>query len=353
MNISKPTILINEKQCRENIAIMAKKAEKHNLIFRPHFKTHQSARIGEWFREAGIDSITVSSVEMAEYFADHGWKKISIAFPFNKLEIDSINRLAEIVELNLLILTENSITFLENNLTSKVGIFLEIDTGYHRSGIHYNKKEQIFQILERIKNDKLVFKGFLTHSGHSYQSESPEQILSIHQDTLLKMKELKSIFAQKHPDLIISIGDTPSCSLADNFEGIDEIRPGNFIFYDMMQYNLSSCNFEQISLAVACPVVALYPERDEIIIYGGAVHLSKEFIFVDEKQTYGFVTEPKGDHWGDPIPDMFIKSLSQEHGIIKVQSEQMSKYEIGDILIVLPIHSCLTMNLLHHSLRIT
>ena len=29
-------------------------------------------------------------------------------------------------------------------------------------------------------------------------------------------------------------------------------------------------------MVIACPVVALHPERKEVIIYGGAVHLSKD-----------------------------------------------------------------------------
>ena len=70
---------------------MAAKAKNNNIIFRPHFKTHQSKKVGEWFREEGVDKITVSSVSMAKYFIEHNWKDITIAFPFNILEIDDIN----------------------------------------------------------------------------------------------------------------------------------------------------------------------------------------------------------------------------------------------------------------------
>ncbi len=73
---------------------MAQKAKAHNLIFRPHFKTHQSAEIGNWFKDEGVNKITVSSVQMAEYFAESGWKDILIAFPVNIRETEQINRLA-------------------------------------------------------------------------------------------------------------------------------------------------------------------------------------------------------------------------------------------------------------------
>ncbi|RLD73544.1 MAG: alanine racemase, partial [Bacteroidetes bacterium] len=80
-NIQTPTLILNKALVLENIQFMAEKARKHHLSFRPHFKTHQSAEIGNWFKDAGVDKITVSSVSMAEYFAKHGWKDITIAFP--------------------------------------------------------------------------------------------------------------------------------------------------------------------------------------------------------------------------------------------------------------------------------
>jgi len=33
--------------------------------------------------------------------------------------------------------------------------------------------------------------------------------------------------------LKISYGDTPTCCVSENFPGVDELRPGNFIFFDM------------------------------------------------------------------------------------------------------------------------
>ena len=72
IEIIRPTFVIDKEVCLQNIEKMAEKAKAHNLRFRPHFKTHQSAKIGEWFRLFGVDAITVSSVSMAEYFAMNG-----------------------------------------------------------------------------------------------------------------------------------------------------------------------------------------------------------------------------------------------------------------------------------------
>ena len=84
LKITRPTLLLDEQKCRANIARMAEKASGNKLIFRPHFKTHQSLELGRWFKDYGVTSITVSSVEMAEYFSSE-WNDITFAFPLNTI----------------------------------------------------------------------------------------------------------------------------------------------------------------------------------------------------------------------------------------------------------------------------
>ncbi|MBC8384570.1 MAG: alanine racemase [Candidatus Cloacimonetes bacterium] len=347
LNITKPTLILDKQKCLDNIKFMTEQAKDHNLVFRPHFKTHQSAEIGCWFREFGTNSITVSSVEMAEYFAENGWQDITIAFPFNLLEIARIDKLAAKIKLNLLVVSENSFDFLIKRIKHKIGFFIEIDTGYHRTGISANDLLQIEKILEKTKQAKLVdFKGFLTHAGNTYQAKSKKEIAHIHFDSINKLKKLKAYFRKDFSELMVSIGDTPSCSLMDDFPDVDEIRPGNFVFYDLMQNKPGICSSEQIAVAVACPIVAKYPERNEMVIYGGAIHLSKEYLPInDGSKLFGKIVEFSDEKWSDPVAGAYLSSLSQEHGTIKINPAEMEKFKIGDIVGILPVHSCLTANL--------
>ncbi|HDR51998.1 MAG TPA: hypothetical protein ENN90_10345, partial [Mariniphaga anaerophila] len=41
----------------------------------------------------------------------------------------------------------------------------------------------------------------------------------------------------------------------------------------------------------------------------------------------------------------YVSRLSQEHGIIKVSQKNFSHFKIGDLVEIVPIHSCLTANL--------
>lgn len=348
MNITEPTLILNKKQCLRNIRNMISKSEINNLKFRPHFKTHQSIIIGDWFRNFGINSITVSSIKMAKYFAGNNWNDITVAFPVNILEINEINKLAQTINLNILITSDTIIPFLNDNLKYSVGVFIKIDTGYHRAGIAIENTNIIDSLINKIELSSLLsFKGFLTHDRHTYKAKSIDEINRIHDLTINKYKNLKNRYINKYKNLIISIGDTPSCSICNDFNGIDEIRPGNFVFYDTMQADLGSCTINQIAIALACPVVDINAKRNEIVIYGGAVHLSKEFILnSDNTKNFGLVVKFKNNGWSEPINDTFVCSLSQEHGIIKTTNNFLNKIKIGDIVGILPVHSCLTANLM-------
>jgi D-serine deaminase-like pyridoxal phosphate-dependent protein len=342
--IIRPTLLLDKGKCLVNIRMMAEKAARHNLIFRPHFKTHQSAVIGEWFRKEGVNAITVSSLKMAEYFTKHGWNDITLAFPFNILETENLNRIPLQVKMNLTLLDTGTVNYLNQHLTRPAGVFIKIDAGCHRTGIESDDLSSIKKILDAIGTEgPLQFSGFLVHSGHTYQAKLKAAIESIHQSTLEKLDRLRHAFSSIKQDLVISIGDTPSCSIMDDFKGVDEIRPGNFVFYDSMQWHLGSCEFSQIAVAVACPVVAVHAGRNEIIIHGGAVHFSKDHLLSDDGTVfYGEVVTFNGSGWSNPVPDTFLRSLSQEHGIVRAGHKFISEVKPGMIIGIIPVHSCLT-----------
>ncbi len=345
--ITKPSLLLDEQKCRRNIQLMAEKADRNGVVFRPHFKTHQSLEIGRWFRDYGVNKITVSSLDMAQYFAAE-WEDITVAFPVNILEIDTINELAEKISLNLLVESKEAIQFLQRNLKHAVGFFVKIDVGTHRTGMDPENKQAIGEILSlSSKEDKLQFKGFLAHAGHSYQCRSRKEIQKVFNETTLIMTKLKAQYVDDYPDLLISVGDTPGCSVVDDFSGIDEIRPGNFVFYDLMQVQIGSTDFDHIAVAMACPVVAIHESRNEMVVYGGGVHFAKDRLEDEELGViYGRVVEPQNAGWGKVIPGMYIRSLSQEHGVVVAPEGEISKYNIGDLLIVLLVHSCMSADLM-------
>lgn len=354
MDITQPTLVLNKTVCLRNIEIMLEKSKRHNLIFRPHFKTHQSIEVGKWFRNFGVKQITVSSVQMARYFITDGWDDITIAFPFNTLQHKQLNEISALSKINIVFDNHISAELLKDKIKNKVGVFIKITTGFKRVGIAYNAFSEIDRLLDSISQNKYFnFKGFITHAGHSYLVKSKNEVQNIHFDQLKKMNALKERYKKSYPDLIISVGDTPGSSVSEYFKGADEIRPGNFVFYDLTQHQIGSCKIDDIAVRLYCPVISKQSYQNEIVIYGGAIHLSKDWIAnIDGKPLYGRIVIRKNN---EPIllkPSEYLCRLSQEHGVIKVSPETFNFIEVGDIVEIIPVHSCLTAHAMGHYLSL-
>lgn len=179
-SIEKPTLILDPKICRANIQRMAERAERCKVKFRPHCKTHQSAVISEWFREVGVDAITVSSVEMASYFADvGGWRDITIAFTVNIRQIQEINRLASIAQLGLIVESVDMVRLLQEKLGHPVKLWLDVDTGYHRTGIDWEASTEILDLARTVQSSsKTILAGLLTHPGHTYKATTLAEVES-------------------------------------------------------------------------------------------------------------------------------------------------------------------------------
>lgn len=357
MTPTQPTLLIWKQRAIRNIQMMVSKARECGVSFRPHFKTHQSLQVGTWFREMGVNGITVSSLDMATAFAAAGWGDITIAFPVNPHQITALERLSARTKLNLLVESTAIVDQLDQSLSApavsekkdKLDIWIKVDCGYRRSGIPAENKEQIITLAGRInRSDKIVFRGLLTHAGHSYRARGRDVLGQLYKEQARIMGAVKTaLIGSGFADTLVSVGDTPSCSAAKDISGVDEIRPGNFVFYDLQQLAIGSCFEEDLAAAVICPVVSTQSSRDEVIVYGGAVHLSKDYL-TDEngKKIFGRVSLPEDGGWGKFFSRSFVSGLSQEHGIIRCETELMRQLNIGSHLVILPVHSCLSANLL-------
>ncbi len=354
-SITKPTLLLNEIKAKDNLDYVLKKIKNQKFNFRPHFKTHQSAAIGEWFRDLGINQITVSSVEMAEYFANSGWSDILIAFPINLREINAIIKLAHAITLSVLIESAEVAAQLDVLIDTQVGVWIKVDVGAGRTGIMWTDLEKFESIARSIKSSRnLKLQGVLTHSGHTYRASGQSEIQKIYYESLDRLQIVKRYLETKNLGPIkISVGDTPSTIAVSEYGDIDEIRPGNFIFYDVQQTIAGVCGIENIAVAVACPVVSTHPERLEATIYGGAIHFSKDFFhYQGSTIAYGFVVAVTENGWDDHKVIGYVKSLSQEHGILRIYETEMENVKPGEIICVLPAHSCLTVQVMRNYLNL-
>lgn len=348
-HITSPRVLVDRQRAQRNIARMQQKANDASVSLRPHFKTHQSVEIGRWFRDAGTLAIAVSSVRMAQQFESAGWHDIMVAIPLNPRELAALNRLAANCTLTVTIEHEDALTLL-SRLSHGVNVVIEVDAGYGRTGVDYLQHRRVSQLANSaLALPQVERVGLMLHAGNSYQAVGDAQIEAIHELSLQRLAKVKEAIAEPaRSQLFVSAGDTPTCSRMASFPGVDEIRPGNYVFYDLQQQHIGACDWDDIALAVACPVIARYPERQEVVVHGGAVHFSKDSLQSPSrysgKPCYGQVMQTTEEGWqAKPLEGVYVHGLSQEHGKVHMPANLIEQTQLGDLLVIVPAHSCLTM----------
>ncbi|MCC5906526.1 MAG: alanine racemase [Balneolaceae bacterium] len=337
-SIKKPTLILDEVRCRKNINRVAERAKKAGCIFRPHFKTHQSIEVGKWIREAGVTGITVSSTSMAHYFAQDSWDDITIAFPFFPAQLHDLKELEKLSKLRLFLNENNHLQLLNDELENPFDFVIEIDPGFGRTGVKHNNFDLMDSLIQKSKKlEKCNFHGFYIHDGRTYQAQGKDGVKKAIEESISILTNLKN----RYPDASVSLGDTPSSSLLDpsDFELIDEITPGNFVFYDWMQVRIGSCTLDEVALFVVLPAAQYFKGEKRAMLHGGAVHLSKDYIVQNGRNNFGqqvqFAQQIKAEDGA------FITALSQEHGTLSGVSTEPK----NGFVWICPIHSCLTANL--------
>ena len=212
---------------------------------------------------------------------------------------------------------------------------LEVDTGLRRTGVPYDAAVERAQEIQAF--DNLDLGGIYTYRG-AVLGGSPT--LDRKGAGLEEGELMVSLAARMRERGIevrdVSLGSTPTAEYAAGVEGVTEIRPGTYIFYDRMQARLGACSLEECAATVVCTVVSR-PREDLAVIDGG----SKTFATDVQPGTEPLRLEGFGHVVGHP--EAKLERLTEEHGMLAVRGED--DLEVGDTLRIIPNHVCSTVNL--------
>lgn len=339
-DLTTPAFLIERSALHRNCDRMRQKALDSGVAFRPHVKTHKSAEIGRIQHAGRVGPITVSTLAEAEFFASHGFRDITYAVPIPPEKLARAAALASRIDrLGVLIDSERALRAIEEYAASHAttfDVFLKVDCGYHRAGVDPQSPDSVRLAIAIARSEAARFQGLLTHAGHSYHARDAEDIRRVAAEESACLSRFRAILASEGlGETPRSIGSTPTASVVQRFDDCDEVRPGNYVFYDAFQATIGSCALADCAVSVLTTVVGSYPERGAIIVDAGALALSKDRgpDHVDPEFGYGLVCDLELR----PLP-MKIEALSQEHGKISAHTH----VPVGARLRIVPNHSCLT-----------
>jgi D-serine deaminase-like pyridoxal phosphate-dependent protein len=339
--LTTPAFLVDREVVQRNCEAMLAKARASGVAFRPHVKTHKTVEVGRMQHGGTAGPITVSTLAEAELFAGAGFRDITYAVPIAPQKLGAAAALAARVErLAVLVDSERALHAIEEFSASNgttFDVFLKVDCGYHRAGVDPESPDSVRLAVALARSEAVRFQGLLTHAGHSYDAGGVDEIRRIAAEEAGALTRFRALLAADGlGDTRRSVGSTPTLSVLDRFTECDEVRPGNYVFYDAFQATIGSCRREDVAVSVLTTVVGSYPERSSIIVDAGALALSKDIgpEHVSPRFGYGLVC----DLALQPLP-MRIAALSQEHGRIVVSGHVPP---VGTQLRILPNHSCLT-----------
>jgi len=343
-SLKTPSLVLDLDRVKRNARRMSERITQFGVDLRPHVKTHKSVEVARIQTEGHSGAVTVSTLAEARAFSEHGFSQITYAIPIEPGKFSEAINLSRTCELSLI--TDDLDVPAQLNSAAKaenvhLNLFLKVDSGYHRCGVEPKTKDAI-EIPRRISDaSNLKFAGILTHAGHSYHCTSKAELLEMARHERDLMASFGDTLRREVGEVpVVSIGSTPTITTVDHLEGINEARPGNYIFYDALQATLGSCSFDDCALTVLASVVHRDVTRQKVIIDAGAIALSKDRGPIDLNPTcgYGRVLDLAGNDL-----NVTVREMSQEHGVMFAgDAKVFDQIKVGTRVRVLANHSCLT-----------
>lgn len=346
--IRTPAAIVDLTVLRQNLNRISVKMNEVGVKLRPHLKTTKSIDIAKMATEDHFGGIAVSTLREAEYFIAKGIKDIIYAVCLSPDKLDDVLDIQQ-EDTCLNIITDHvdvakAIAAKATSSAQSLCVYIELDVGYTRSGVLPDSDAllQIAQTLDAAPH--VTLKGVLTHAGHSYQAPGIAGIKEVaERERAGAVHAAERIRALGIACPEVSIGSTPTVLYGESFEGVTEVRPGNYMFFDLSMCSRDVCQREDIALTILTTVIVNQPDRSRILVDAGALALSRDIGVEESGYGYGVIHDLNNSIGGGE--DCIVDRLCQEQGWLAAAGDgtlDMDAYPVGRRLRILPNHACMT-----------
>lgn len=332
-----PALVVDRARLAANLQDMAGRAASLGVGLRPHAKTHKSPAIAALQREYGASGLTVATLTEAEGFAAEGVDDLLLsAPPVGEWRLDRVVALAGRARVRVALDGAEALAALDgacHRAGVPIGYLWEVDCGVGRFGTEPGAAtaEHVARALETTTHAS--FDGLLTFGGHAYGATDRAGIVAAARDEHEAIAQTVSALADRGIEAAVrSVGSTPTSHAMQSGEGITEIRPGNYVFYDATQVALGVIAPERCALSVLA-TVSSRPARDRLILDSGSKALAAERLS----------TLTPGFGMIEGHPELTVARLYEEQAI--VHSDGPCHIPVGARLRVVPNHACAAANL--------
>lgn len=335
-DLETPSVVVDLDVMERNLSRMADYCRSRNLRLRPHTKSHKIPELAKRQLAHGANGITVAKIGEADVMLDAGITDILIAYPI--IGKGKAEKLAELATRAAIMVALDSaevaqaISDAAAGKNARVGVLVELDVGFHRCGL--SNEDDVLGLAQKVADlPGLEFKGLMFFPGNLQVVETRRAELMAGVNGFLE-RSLAKLHAADLPATIVSGGSTPTAREGHLFSGVNEIRPGMYIFNDRNMMGIGVANVDDCALSVITTVVSTSVSGRAIIDAGSKTLSSDRHLAGDEKG-FGMVkTDPQAE----------LEQLSEEHGHLNI-SRSSRAYRVGERIEVIPNHVCSTVNM--------
>jgi D-serine deaminase-like pyridoxal phosphate-dependent protein len=330
MNVSEldtPALVVDLDIFERNLKRVADYAAAHHLRLRPHTKTHKSPEVARQQLALGAAGLTVAKIGEAEILIPVlPPVDLLVAFPiFGAPKVERLKKIAGRTQVTVAI---DSLAAAEQLRGTGVALLVELDVGLGRVGVTPAEALELAAAIKRIPG--VTFRGITFYPGH-IKYEDPAAIAELSQMIGPTVENLRR--AGLEPE-IVSGGSTPALFHSHEVAGLNEIRPGTYVYNDLNTIASGACALEDCAASVLVTVVST-PRAGTMIIDGGSKTFSSDRLSGTTDVTFGRIVES---------PESRFHKMNEEHGFIDIEKASR-KFEPGEKLRVIPNHVCVVMNL--------
>ena len=334
--IDTPALLVDLNVMERNLQRVADYTKAHGLRLRPHTKTHKSPRIGQRQLELGAAGLTVAKVGEAEVMLGASPADLLVAYPV--IGRSKLERLMAVARRTRVTVSLDSL-FAARQLSQaaqaagvNIGVLAETDVGLGRVGV--SPGPDLLDLARGMQSlPGLSFEGIAFYPGHIKDNGDAGKAAVAALSDLLR--SILDDFRRAGIDApVVSGGSTPSLYHSHEIAGLNEVRPGTYVYNDWNTVMTGACDIQDCAVSVLVTVVST-ARPGQIIVDGGSKTFSSDGVANSSAATFGCVME---------APASIFHKMNEEHGYVDVR-QTSRKFEMEERLRIVPNHVCVAVNL--------
>lgn len=311
--IPTPALVVDYDKLKNNISRMAERARLCGMQLRPHTKTHKTPIIAHMQVKSGAVGIACAKLGEAEVMAAAGIEDIFIAYPIvgqEKVE-RLINLQCWVPRISTSIDTYKAMHALNEAAITRgqrLDVMVEIETGYKRTGVEPGEALLTFVRDIVAACPGLRYKGLMYMAGGIGESVEIEQQRTAElAGASIATRAAAYLKSYGIDSEVISGGSTPGSQFMDALEGVNEYRPGCYVFGDMKYADMGAHTRQQMALTILASVVSVpgNARPDHFVVDAG----SKTLTHSGAMTTPGYGTIVR-------YPQLSVSIASEEHGAV-------------------------------------